>query len=611
MKKKKRNTEFEDARVEEDYPIGLPTPTNDPYAFESVDGGSIDLVPGRSPIGKGFGLRKRGVDKLGEAEYHKYHITHQGRKAGSIVLRQTNPAQAHVMWMEVNKEHQGHSLRGVFKKLHQKHPEVKRVTGERITGKHTGFNEYNVGKSFNVKHVESYGPIGSDTVGGQPDPSSPYKDTHMMHHYSINHPEHGEVGHVRLVTYPDKPGHAHLAHIGVKPEHQGASLSGVFRQLKTFHPDIKHLTGTRITGAHQGSNVYGQQARTKTGFVQRLRSKLGFGKSFWLAKGLFHHMAIRYNGRVYHAKPGHTHAGAMEDAENKGETFSHPTAQIESGMVNRRGKFYTRPEVTKIGNRYEKLRGSNRRYEELHSVNAIAQEHMPKLNREQLRNVKERGILTSEEAKHYPTHKSLSPRALADIANYARQEQAWSRERLGALKTNNRARVRELEKKRPILERARTMLRQRHAIKSFFLAKANHKLHYRTNFQGMPIGIENRRGSWRHWKDVNGTTGKTKLKDPYGYLNGTKGNDGDAVDVFLGSNPNATHAFVVRQVNPNTGAYDEDKCVLGVDSVEEARGLYLRNYDQHGPLKLGRIDQYPMHEFRSKVLATKNKPGAL
>ena len=44
------------------------------------------------------------------------------------------------------------------------------------------------------------------------------------------------------------------------------------------------------------------------------------------------------------------------------------------------------------------------------------------------------------------------------------------------------------------------------------LQKAAHKLHYRTEFQGLPISIENRKGSYRYWHDPHtGEDGKSKM----------------------------------------------------------------------------------------------------
>ena len=39
--------------------------------------------------------------------------------------------------------------------------------------------------------------------------------------------------------------------------------------------------------------------------------------------------------------------------------------------------------------------------------------------------------------------------------------------------------------------------------------------------------------------------------------------------------------YVVEQVSPETGLYDEDKVMLGFDSEEQAKAAYLAHYDDH------------------------------
>jgi Inorganic Pyrophosphatase/NUDIX domain len=133
------------------------------------------------------------------------------------------------------------------------------------------------------------------------------------------------------------------------------------------------------------------------------------------------------------------------------------------------------------------------------------------------------------------------------------------------------------------------------------------KLHYRTDFQGLPISIENRKGSLRHWHDpMTGRDGVTKMPAAYGYIRLTEGNDGEKIDIFLGPNPEASMVYIVRQVNPVTGAYDEDKCLAGFDSMEEARQTYLDAYDD--PRFLGRIIAMPMSLFRLRIKETQGGP---
>lgn len=96
--------------------------------------------------------------------------------------------------------------------------------------------------------------------------------------------------------------------------------------------------------------------------------------------------------------------------------------------------------------------------------------------------------------------------------------------------------------------------------------------------KGMKISIENPKGSYRKYKNENGTTGYNEMKNHYGYFNITKGKDGDAVDVFIGPNiEDFENVYCVDQ-NNKEGEFDETKVMLGFDSKEEAKEAYMSNY---------------------------------
>ena len=139
---------------------------------------------------------------------------------------------------------------------------------------------------------------------------------------------------------------------------------------------------------------------------------------------------------------------------------------------------------------------------------------------------------------------------------------------------------------------------------------AQRKLEDRTEFQGLQISIENKTGSVRQGTDPNtGKPWRTVMKYPYGYIRLTEGVDGDHLDCFVGPDKNASHAYVVHQVNPETGKYDEDKCMLGFSSAAEAKAAYLQHYDD--PKYFGTMEAVPMEKFREKALATKDRPAKI
>lgn len=100
------------------------------------------------------------------------------------------------------------------------------------------------------------------------------------------------------------------------------------------------------------------------------------------------------------------------------------------------------------------------------------------------------------------------------------------------------------------------------------------------SIKGMKISIENPKGSSRKFKNDDGSEGSITMKNHYGYFGGTSGNgkDGDAVDVFIGPNPEGFERVYVVDQNAKDGSFDESKVMLGFDSKKEAKEAYLSNY---------------------------------
>lgn len=104
------------------------------------------------------------------------------------------------------------------------------------------------------------------------------------------------------------------------------------------------------------------------------------------------------------------------------------------------------------------------------------------------------------------------------------------------------------------------------------------KAHVRV--KGLPIAIENPKGSIRRGRNKDGTEWSIEMKNHYGYFNLTDGDgkDGDAIDVFLGPDiDDFDNVYVVDQKNEK-GDFDESKVMLGFTSKEQARLAYMSNY---------------------------------
>lgn len=84
------------------------------------------------------------------------------------------------------------------------------------------------------------------------------------------------------------------------------------------------------------------------------------------------------------------------------------------------------------------------------------------------------------------------------------------------------------------------------------------------------------------------------LTAAYGHFRNTKGADGMAVDVYVGSNLELDNIFVIDQ--HIDGKFDEHKYIIGVATVEEAKRLYIQNMPEE---MLGNIRETTMSELRS------------
>ena len=96
-------------------------------------------------------------------------------------------------------------------------------------------------------------------------------------------------------------------------------------------------------------------------------------------------------------------------------------------------------------------------------------------------------------------------------------------------------------------------------------------------YDGLNITVENPQGSTRSGVDEDGKTWENTLKNHYGYIKRTKGNDGDNLDVFVGDKPANGKVFVINQTKKD-GSFDEHKAVLGAETADEAIAIYKSNY---------------------------------
>ncbi|WRQ33533.1 LPD38 domain-containing protein [Bacteroidales bacterium MB20-C3-3] len=113
---------------------------------------------------------------------------------------------------------------------------------------------------------------------------------------------------------------------------------------------------------------------------------------------------------------------------------------------------------------------------------------------------------------------------------------------------------------------------------------------------GYDVTIEQPKGSTRSGVDKGGKEWSVTMNNTYGYILGTKGKDGEHIDVFVGENPLSEKVYVVDQVNQD-GSFDEHKVMFGFDSIEDASKAYNANYEE-GWQGLGNITEVSIDDFQ-------------
>lgn len=135
------------------------------------------------------------------------------------------------------------------------------------------------------------------------------------------------------------------------------------------------------------------------------------------------------------------------------------------------------------------------------------------------------------------------------------------------------------------------------------------------SFGGYDFTVETPKGVTRSGKDEQGKPWSVTMHDTYGYILGKIGVDGDHIDMFINDAADLDtfdgNVYVVDQVNPETGEYDEHKVMYGYPSEEAATEAYLANYSK-GWKGLGNVTSVPKATFDKWLESSdrKTKPFA-
>ena len=135
------------------------------------------------------------------------------------------------------------------------------------------------------------------------------------------------------------------------------------------------------------------------------------------------------------------------------------------------------------------------------------------------------------------------------------------------------------------------------------------------SFGGYDYTVETPKGVTRSGKDEQGKPWSVTMHDTYGYILGKIGVDGDHIDMFINDAADLDtfdgNVYVVDQVNPETGDFDEHKVMYGYPDEAAATKAYLSNYSK-GWKGLGKVTSVPKATFDKWLESSdrKTKPFA-
>lgn len=116
---------------------------------------------------------------------------------------------------------------------------------------------------------------------------------------------------------------------------------------------------------------------------------------------------------------------------------------------------------------------------------------------------------------------------------------------------------------------------------------------------GLPITIENPKGSVRTGVGADGETWRSQLPAHYGYIKRTEGADGDHVDCYIGPHHKSPLVYVVDQRDPDSQGFDEHKVLLGFASPKQARATYEAAFsDGSGKRRMGHLTEITVSQFK-------------
>lgn len=85
----------------------------------------------------------------------------------------------------------------------------------------------------------------------------------------------------------------------------------------------------------------------------------------------------------------------------------------------------------------------------------------------------------------------------------------------------------------------------------------------------------------------------------YGRIKGTKGADGQPLDIMVGPHPTSPHVFIINQHDPATGKFDELKIQAGYRTPLDAMHAYAISYNDHAQGRIGGMVAMTAEQFHA------------
>jgi murein DD-endopeptidase MepM/ murein hydrolase activator NlpD len=136
----------------------------------------------------------------------------------------------------------------------------------------------------------------------------------------------------------------------------------------------------------------------------------------------------------------------------------------------------------------------------------------------------------------------------------------------------------------------------------------NHQMGHAV-IKGMDVTLEIPKGGERRGTGPDGKPWSTTIPAAYGYIKKSTGADAENFDVYVGDHPASNMVYVVDQVDPKTGRFDEHKGVIGARSMGDAAEIYRGAFsDGNGAKRIGGIKAMSVNEFQRFVASEPKGP---